>query len=74
MYARLRFQPMLDSMPIRLAPSSMSVPAPAVVQTAPTSLPAPLNAVFQDTLMPETGSSSPIILEPVTSPPHSLPC
>jgi hypothetical protein len=74
MRARRRFQPMLDSMPIRIAPSAMSVPVLALVQTAPISLPTPQHVVSQDTLMPETGHSSPIILEPITSPPPSLPC
>ena len=37
MRARRRFQPMLDSMPIRIAPSSIGGSTPAVVQTVATS-------------------------------------
>jgi hypothetical protein len=74
MRARRRFQPMLDSMPIRIAPSSIGGSTPAVVQTAGTpssSLPHVLTA---DTMMPEKGGTAPIVLEPVTSPPSTLPC
>jgi hypothetical protein len=64
-----RFQPMLDSMPYRITPSSISGPVPTVVHTAATAtidLPC-------DTLTPVGGHMSPIILEPVTAPP-TLPC
>jgi hypothetical protein len=74
MRARRRFQPMLDSMPIRIAPSSISGFTPTLVHSAPTSSPTPPRVIAQDTLMPESGKSSPIILEPVTTPPSTLPC
>jgi hypothetical protein len=73
MRARRRFQPVLDSMPIRIAPSSISGFTPALVQSAPTSSPTPPQVIAQDTLMPEKGGSNPIILEPVIMPP-TLPC
>jgi hypothetical protein len=73
MRTRRRFQPMLDSMPIRIAPSSISGFTPAVVHTAPTFSPTPPRVIAQDTLMPEKGGSAPIILEPV-NPPSTLPC
>lgn len=72
MRAHRRFQPMLDSMPIRIAPSSLSGSAPAVVQTAGASSPA-LHAMANDTLAPGGSHSAPIILESV-SPPTTLPC
>jgi hypothetical protein len=67
MRAHRRFQPMLDSMPIRIAPSSLSVSAPAVVQTAGASLPT-VHAIADDTLAPAVSHSAPIILETVSSP------
>jgi hypothetical protein len=73
MRARRRFQPMLDSMPLRIAPSSIGGSMPAVVQTAPTSTPTLPHVIANDTLMPEKGGTAPIILEPVTPPP-TLPC
>jgi hypothetical protein len=72
MRAHRRFQPMLDSMPIRIAPSSLSGSAPAVVQTAGASS-TTLHAMADDTLAPFGGRSAPIILESV-SPPTTLPC
>jgi hypothetical protein len=72
MRAHRRFQPMLDSMPIRIAPSSISGSTPAVVQTAGASSPS-LHAIADDTLAPSGGHSAPIILEAV-SPPTTLPC
>ncbi len=73
MRARRRFQPILDSMPIRIAPSSISGTTPAVVQTAATSVSTVPHDLPCDTLMPGGGTMSPIILEPVTAP-HTLPC
>jgi hypothetical protein len=73
MRARRSFQPVLDSMPIRIAPSSISGATPAVVQTAPTSTPTLKQDLPCDTLTPGGGHMSPIILEPVTAPP-TLPC
>jgi hypothetical protein len=72
MRAHRRFQPMLDSMPIRIAPSSISGSTPAVVQTAGASSPT-LHAMANDTVAPGGSHSAPIILESV-SPPTSLPC
>ena len=72
MRARRRFQPMLDSMPIRIAPSSLSGLPLVVVHALPTMSP-PSQLMAQDTLMPEKGGSNPVILEPV-SPPSTLPC
>lgn len=72
MRAHRRFQPMLDSMPIRIAPSSLSVSTPAVVQTAGASS-STLHVITGDTLAPMGGHSAPIILESV-SPPTTLPC
>ena len=52
MRARRRFQPILDSMPIRIAPSSISGTTPAVVQTAATSVSTVPHDLPCDTLMP----------------------
>jgi hypothetical protein len=73
MRARRHFQPMLDSMPIRIAPSSFSGSAPALVQTAGTISSTLPHALPADTMMPEGGHTAPIILEPVTVP-VTLPC
>ncbi len=73
MRARRRFQPMLDSMPIRIAPSSISGLTPSVAHSAPTFSPTPPRVIAQDSLMPEKGGSGPVILEPVTQP-TTLPC
>jgi hypothetical protein len=72
MRAHRRFQPMLDSMPIRIAPSSLSGSAPAVVQTAGASSPG-LHAMADDTVAPGGSHSALIILESV-SPPTTLTC
>ena len=73
MRARRHFQPMIDSMPIRIAPSSLIGVPPVVVKALPTISPPPSQLMAQDTLMPEKGGSNPVILEPV-SPPSTLPC
>jgi hypothetical protein len=74
MRAHRRFQPMLDSMPIRIAPSSLSLSgsAPAVVQTAGASSPA-LHAMADDTV-PTGGSHSALIILESVSPPTTLTC
>jgi hypothetical protein len=63
MRARRQFQPMLNSMPSRIAPSTGVLLAP-LVQTV---------ALPQDTDPPEGGGSGPIIIAPVSNPP-TLPC
>jgi hypothetical protein len=74
MRARRHFQPILDSMPIRIAPSSISGLMPAVVHAAPSSTPSSTpHELASDTLMPGGGHMSPIILEHVTVP-STLPC
>jgi hypothetical protein len=73
MRARRRFQPMLDSMPLRIAPSSIGGSMPAVVRTAPTASLTLPHVIADDTLMPEKGGTAPIILEPI-NPPSTLPC
>jgi hypothetical protein len=72
MRAHRRFQPMLDSMPIRIAPSSISGSTPAVVQTAGASSPA-LHAMADDTV-PTGGSHSALIILESVSPPATLTC
>jgi hypothetical protein len=72
MRMRRHFQPMLDSMPIRIAPSAVGgltqvaahVAAMPHLGTMPT---------YNDTEAPTTTTSSPIILAP-TTPPTTLPC
>jgi hypothetical protein len=65
MRMRRRFKPMLDSMPSRIAPSSLAV-LPVAVHVAP----AP---VTDDSDPPETTGSTPIIIAP-PQPPGTLPC
>jgi hypothetical protein len=62
MRTRRSFQPMLDLMPSRIAPSAMGGPALLAAPTGP-AMSAPIAQVIGqpcDTPMPETGSSSPI--------------
>jgi hypothetical protein len=66
MRMRRRFQPMLDSMPSRIAPSSVAV-LPVSVHVSP-ALP-----VSDDTDPPETPGATPIIIAPTQSP-TTLPC
>jgi hypothetical protein len=62
MRTRRHFQPMLDSMPSRIAPSAVGgLMAPAMVAAAVTALHAPqLTCQPEDTEMPETGEPTPI--------------
>ncbi len=64
MRAHRRFQPMLDSLPYRITPSSTAV-ATAAVQG--------VTVVALDTDSPETGGSTPIIIAPPQTP-GTLPC
>ncbi len=73
MRTRRHFQPVLDSLPVRIAPSSVTVSLPALVRAVSAPV-AGVGCLPDDTLMPETGGTAPIILQPVTSPPGSLPC
>jgi hypothetical protein len=72
MRAHRRFQPMLDSLPIRIAPSSISGSTPAVVQTVGASTPT-LHAMADDTV-PTGGSHSALIILETVSTPTTLPC
>jgi hypothetical protein len=60
MRTRRQFQPMLDAMPSRIAPSSFGGAAHIVLH-APTAVP-------EDTDPPVSEGSSPIIIAPVTPP------
>ena len=62
MRTRRHFQPMLDSMPIRIAPSTVGVFTPAHVTTVVTSTSnsKALTMIADDTEMPDTGPSTPI--------------
>jgi len=77
MRAARRFQPALESMPSRIAPSAIGglthllVPAVAVSPSHPS---LPLKAT-NDSDVPQTGHSSPIILESIsTSQPTVITC
>jgi hypothetical protein len=62
MRTRRSFQPMLDSMPSRIAPSAIGGPVLLAAPTGP-AMSAPITQVTVhpcDTNMPETGSSTPI--------------
>ena len=62
MRTRRSFQPMLDSMPSRIAPSAIGGPALLAAPTGP-AISAPTVQMIAhscDTPMPETGSSTPI--------------
>jgi hypothetical protein len=67
MRTRRHFQPMLDSMPSRIAPSAVGgLLAPVLVAHAGVLLQqTPRECVAQDTNMPESGEPTPI-----TPPPH----
>jgi hypothetical protein len=73
MRMRRHFQPMLDSMPIRIAPAAVGGLTQVVAPMAATPQLATLST-YNDTEAPTTTHSSPIILAPVISPPHTLPC
>jgi hypothetical protein len=62
MRTRRRFQPMLDSMPSRIAPSAIGGVAPVLAPAvAPVNSPlVQVGVTACDTNMPETGSSTPI--------------
>jgi len=64
MRTRRQFQPTLDQMPCRIAPSATIGLALAASLSPSMSPPV---AVTNDTDMPETGFSSPTILAPTTS-------
>jgi hypothetical protein len=62
MRMRRRFQPMLDSMPSRIAPSAFGgliAPAAQAAAVAPFHSPQP-TCQPEDTEMPETGTAKPI--------------
>jgi hypothetical protein len=75
MRTRRHFQPMLDSMPIRIAPSAVGVLSQVVAPISGAGgtvshLPA---MQARDIDSPDTTTSSPIIITVVT-PPTTLPC
>jgi hypothetical protein len=65
MQIRRRFQPMVDGLPYRIAPSSVAAVTPPTV-VAPPSAGMPIITAF-DTSMPEGGTSTPIIVAPPTT-------
>jgi hypothetical protein len=75
MRTRRRFQPILDSMPSRIALSAVGLPAPAILAGIPAHLTAGLPGVSLATPMDTsgTGTSSPIIVGS-PNPPPTLPC
>jgi hypothetical protein len=65
-----RFQPMFDSMPSRIAPSSVAIlPVPVPVPVSVSSA----VSIADDSDPPETTGSTPVILAP-TQAPTTLPC
>ena len=78
MRTRRHFQPILDSMPSRIAPSSVGLPAPTVSAGIHSQLTAALPGVGVATPFDDTsgsGSTYPIIIAPVSpNPPSTLPC
>jgi hypothetical protein len=64
MRTRRHFQPALDSMPIRIAPSTVVSPAHVTTVIISTSVSPTLTMHAQDTNMPETGSSTPVTPTP----------
>jgi len=66
MRTRRHFQPTLDGMPSRIAPSAVGglLLSSVVGQISPPSSAQPPVAAPKDTHMPQTGTSSPIILAP----------
>jgi hypothetical protein len=77
MRTRRRFQPILDSMPIRIAPSSFGPHAPAILAGTPSQLtgatPPRIMVIAQDSS--DDNTSNPIIIAPVSpNPPSTLPC
>jgi hypothetical protein len=62
MRTRRHFQPVLDSMPIRIAPSAVTT---VIIST---SISPTLTMHAQDTNMPETGSSTPVTPTPTPTP------
>jgi hypothetical protein len=72
MRARRHFQPMLDSMPCRIAPSAVGGLIHVAAHVAPVASHGGFS-VADDTDPPDGGPSSPTIIAPVT-PPTTLPC
>jgi hypothetical protein len=77
MRMRRHFQPILDSMPSRIAPSSFGPHAPAIVAGAPSQLavatPPRVMVIALDSA--DDNTSYPIIIAPVSPhPPSTLPC
>ncbi len=68
-----RFQPSLESMACRVAPSTAVGVLPHLVAAAHDAMGSGGRVQPLDTDMPETGGSSPIIIGP-TNPPITLPC
>jgi hypothetical protein len=66
MRTRRHFQPMLDSMPIRIAPSTVGIFTSAHVTTViiSASKPPVLTMHADDTEMPDTGPSTPVTPPP----------
>jgi hypothetical protein len=66
MRVRRSFQPMLDTMPYRIAPSAGVAIAASVTVNSTVSVNACVSAM--DTDPPDSGGSGPIIIAPVTPP------
>ena len=60
MRTRRHFQPMLDSMPVRIAPSAIGGLVQVVATTLVVSSPHTVTLQSDDTQMPETGPSTPV--------------
>jgi hypothetical protein len=72
MRMRRHFQPMLDSMPVRIAPSAVSGLTQVVAHVAAAPHVGTMPA-YNDSDAPTTTSTSPIIIAP-TKTPTTLPC
>jgi hypothetical protein len=77
MRTRRRFQPILDSMPSRIAPSSFGPHAPSILAGAPSQMTGatPPRVVVIALDSADDTTSYPIIIAPVSpNPPPTLPC
>jgi hypothetical protein len=73
MRTRRRFQPILDSMPSRIAPSAVGLPAPTILAGTPSHL----NGTPPGRIMvtADDNTSYPIIIAPIDpNPPATLSC
>jgi hypothetical protein len=65
MLTRRRFQPVVLELPFRIAPSAVAVAVPAAIAAIHPAGPPTMSPY--DAEMPETGTSTPIIVAPPTS-------